>query len=109
MTPVVFDGCFGWLHNARGDTGVVLCNPYGHEALWAHRSWRGLAEHLSANGMPALRFDYRGTGDSAQSEDDGERVDAWVSSVMDAVQYLRKTTGVKRVVLCGVRLGGMVA
>ena len=109
MTPVVFNGCFGWLHNACGDTGVVLCSPYGHEASWAHRSWRGLAENLAGKGMPALRFDYRGTGDSLQTEDDGDRVEAWVASIVDAVHYLRETTGVRRVVLCGVRLGGMLA
>ena len=109
MTPVVFDKCFGWLHNASGDTGVVLCNPYGHEALWAHRSWRGLAEHLAAAEMPALRFDYRGTGDSAESEEQGDRFDAWADSIVDAVRFLRETTKVNRVVLCGIRLGGLLA
>ena len=109
MTPVVFDKCFGWLHNASGDTGVVLCNPYGHEALWAHRSWRGMAEYFAAADMPTLRFDYRGTGDSAESEDQGDRFDAWIESVVDAVRFLRETTKVNRVVLCGIRLGGLLA
>ena len=109
MTPVVFNKCFGWLHDASGNTGVVLCNAYGHEALWAHRGWRGLAEQFAKSDMPTLRFDYRGTGDSAESEDQGERIEAWIDSVVDAVQFLRDTTKVRRVVLCGVRLGGFVA
>ena len=109
MIPVVFNGCFGWLHPASGATGVVMCNAYGHEALLAHRGWRGIAEHLASTGTPTLRFDYRGTGDSLESESDGDRVAAWIQSIKDAVHYLRAQPGIKRVVLCGVRLGAMLA
>ena len=109
MKPIIFDGCFGWLHNACGDVGVVLCNPYGHEAEWAHRGWRGLAEHLAEQNFPTMRFDYHGTGDASGSETDGDRIEAWVLSVLDAVHYFRATTSVRRVILCGVRLGGMLA
>jgi hypothetical protein len=62
--PVTFAGCFGWLHPAPGRRGVVLCNAWGQEALCAHRSWRLLAMDLAAAGLPTLRFDYPGTGDS---------------------------------------------
>jgi len=109
MVPVVFNQCFGWLHDASGSTGVVMCNPYGHEAILAHRGWRGIAEHLASTGTPVLRFDYRGTGDSDESEGDGDRLDAWVESIRDAARFLRENTPVQRVVLCGVRLGAMLA
>ena len=109
MKPVAFEGCFGWMHDASGNTGVVLCGAYGHEAVWAHRSWRGLAEHLSDNHIPTLRFDYRGTGDSLESEENGERVEAWLDSIRAAVHYLRQQNNVKRVVLCGIRVGGLLA
>ena len=104
MRPVVFDGCFGWLHPAPGSHGVVLCNPFGYDALCTHRGWRKLAECLAASGMPALRFDYPGTGDSLGNEDDPHRIEAWIDSIGAAVRYLREGTGVTSVSLVGLRL-----
>ncbi|MCY0389417.1 alpha/beta fold hydrolase [Robbsia sp. Bb-Pol-6] len=109
MRPIVFNECFGWLHDAEGKTGVILCNPYGHEALWTHRGWRALAENLSRNHFPTLRFDYRGTGDSAGAENEGDAIETWLNSIEDAVRYMREHTGVAQVVLCGIRLGGTLA
>ena len=109
MKPVVFDGCFGWLHPAPGDHGVVLCNPFGYDALCTHRGWRKLAERLAASGMPTLRFDYPGTGDADGDEDDPGRIDAWIDSIANAVRRLREWTGVATVSLAGLRLGGTLA
>ena len=109
MRPIVFNECFGWLHDAEGETGVVLCNPYGHEALWTHRGWRALAAELARHQIPALRFDYRGTGDSAGNENEGDAIETWLNSIEDAVRYMRENTNVTRIVLCGVRLGGTLA
>src|SRR5271168_1578528 len=67
--PIVFGGCFGWYHPGRGDLGVVLCGPHGYEDLCVHRHWRGLAQDLSRHGLPTLRFDYPGTGDSAEDDE----------------------------------------
>lgn len=109
MRPIIFNECFGWLHEAEGKTGVVLCNPYGHEALWTHRGWRTLATHLADHRFPTLRFDYRGTGDSAGAEGEGDAIETWLSSIEDAVRYMREHAGVSRVVLCGIRLGATLA
>ncbi|MGH8778775.1 alpha/beta fold hydrolase [Paraburkholderia sp.] len=109
MKPVVFDDCFGWLHPGDGEQGVVLCNPFGYDALCTHRSWRRLAERIAATGMPVLRFDYPGTGDSAGFEDDPQRIDAWLDSIAAAVRRLREWTGVRRVSLVGLRLGATLA
>ena len=105
---------FGWVHrpapaSAMRDTGVVICNPFGHEALCAHRSLRHFAESAAALGYPAMRFDYDGTGDSAGEDLDADRLSAWRASVLDAVRELRQRTGVTRVCLLGVRLGGLIA
>lgn len=109
MRPVVFDGCFGWLHSATGNRGVVLCNPFGYDALCTHRGWRKLAERIAAAGMPVLRFDYPGAGDSAGAEDDPQRLDAWLDSIAAATRRLREWTGVERVALVGLRLGASLA
>src|ERR1700726_4810521 len=60
---------FAWLHwpsgEHRSNIGLVICKPFGYEALCAHRSLRIFAETAAAIGVPALRFDFSGTGDSA--------------------------------------------
>ncbi|MCC8391233.1 alpha/beta fold hydrolase [Paraburkholderia sp. MMS20-SJTR3] len=109
MRPLVFDGNFGWLHPADGPDGVVMCAPFGFDSLCTYRGMRLLAERLAARGMPVLRFDYPGTGDSAGEPTDPGLWRAWIDSVKQAVAQLRAQTGVKRVSLCGLRLGGMLA
>lgn len=109
MKPVVFDDCFGWLHPAAGPDGVVLCNPFGYDALCTHRGWRQLAERIAASGRPVLRFDYPGAGDSAGAEEDAGRVEAWIDSIGAAVRRLREWTGVTRVTIVGLRLGATLA
>lgn len=113
MRPVTFGCCHGWLHLPPGrnaTTGIVLCSPFGHDALCIHRGWRDFAIALTARcGVPVLRFDYPGTGDSDGNEEDPRRFRTWIDSVKAAAQYLRDTTGVTRLVLCGLRLGATLA
>lgn len=114
MHPVDFGGHFGWLYEpvSRPDKtrqlGIVLCGPLGHEALWLHQTIRSLADRLADQGFAVLRFDYAGTGDSV---DTGKLVepDKWVDEAIEAVDFLRRTTGIERVALVGVRFGAMVA
>ena len=109
MKPVVFENCFGWLHPAEGNRGVILCAPYGYEALCTHRGWRGLAATLATAGYPTLRFDYPGTGDSGGGESDPARVESWLRGIEAAAACLRATAGVSRIALCGLRLGATLA
>ncbi|MBD0274240.1 MAG: hypothetical protein ICV73_20200, partial [Acetobacteraceae bacterium] len=48
MVPVALGGCFGWFHPAAAAAatgrGVVLCPPFGHEAICTGRGWRALAD-----------------------------------------------------------------
>lgn len=101
----------GWLHRAgrAASGGVVICNPFGHEAICAHRSLRALACALAAAGIPTLRFDYDGTGDSAGGDRDPDRLAAWIASTVEACRTLREVSGVEYVWLVGVRLGALVA
>ena len=102
---------FGWLHLpadrvVRG--GVVLCQPLGIEAICVYYSYRLLAQELAGRGLAVLRFDYDGTGDSAGHETDPDRVDEWLSSVEAATDVL-VGTGVTRLGLVGLRMGGLFA
>jgi alpha/beta superfamily hydrolase len=108
MKSVIFNGHFGWLHPADGNKGVVLCNPFGHEAMWLHQALRELAQRLAARGVPVLRFDYRGTGDSIDGEGLVCPTD-WADEVLEAIDYLKHITGIERVSLAGFRLGATVA
>jgi pimeloyl-ACP methyl ester carboxylesterase len=107
--PMVFSGCFGWYHPGAGQLGVVLCSPHGYEELCVHRHWRALAQTLSDQDLPTLRFDYAGTGDSADDDETSGRVQAWVESIGNAVRMLRRISGVERVALVGLRMGALLA
>ncbi|SEB18894.1 Serine aminopeptidase, S33 [Paraburkholderia sartisoli] len=113
MRPVTFAGCYGSLHlPARGGaaTGMLLCNPFGYDALCVHRGWRDFAERVTVTGgIPVLRFDYPGAGDSEGNEEDPQRFRAWIDSIKAAAAYLRAATGVTRLILCGLRLGATLA
>ncbi|MDQ0143015.1 serine aminopeptidase domain-containing protein [Cupriavidus necator] len=109
MRRLMFEGCAGWLHPAQGKTGVVLCAPLGHEAMWSHRAWRHLADDLAAAGMPVLRFDYPCTGDSAGACEGAHFLGRAASSIVAAAAQLRALSGVERIVLCGLRAGASLA
>lgn len=114
-TPIYFgpEGAplFGWLHGADGapTLGVVLCSPFGYESICSHRSLRHFAEAAARAGTPALRFDARGTGDSAGTDRDPGLVEAWIDGVLLAADELKRRTGVTHVCLLGVRLGALLA
>lgn len=104
---------FGWLYTAEQiaphGLGLLVCNPFGNEAICAHRSIRHVCERASRAGIPALMFDYDGTGDSAGHDLEPGRINAWVRSIHLAVDELRRRTGCDRVCLLGLRLGAMLA
>lgn len=114
--PIVFDAagswCFGWFHRAAAPArraGVVMCRPLGYEALCTYQTYVALAETLARCGFDVLRFDYQGTGDSAGSDADPDRVAAWVASTVAAARELQRLAGVEVLSLFGVRMGATLA
>jgi alpha/beta superfamily hydrolase len=103
---------FGWLHLPSGELpapmGLVICKPFGFEAMSAHLSIRAFAEAAADLGIPTLRFDYGGTGDSEDLAPGADQLDAWSQDVTAAVQELQRLTGVERVCLLGFRLGALL-
>jgi dienelactone hydrolase len=109
MIPVYIDGCYGVLHQAEGQHGVVVCGSLGEEALNSYRSQVFLGEQLAQAGFPTLRISYYGTGDSAGEDDEPNRFRAWIDSIVGAARWLRATCGVTSVSLCGIRIGAALA
>jgi alpha-beta hydrolase superfamily lysophospholipase len=115
--PIYFDSnghtLFGWFQGPPAaflaDVGLVICKPFGYEAICAHRSLRAFADAAAALGVPSLRLDYLGTGDSAPIDLEADQVEVWRRDVAAAAAELRRRTGVRRVCLLGVRLGGLLA
>ena len=92
---------FGWYHVAdavpRRDAVVVICNPMGYEYAHGHRSLRHLADDLARSGVPALRFDYHGTGDSPGLETDAGRLQRWQADIHVAIAAAQSLSGSTRV------------
>lgn len=88
--------------------GAVVIPPFPTERNDTLRSLRRLAERLASDGLPTLRYDPLGTGDS---DGDGMHVrwSDWEDGVALAIDTLRARAGVSRVALLGVRLGATLA
>jgi alpha/beta superfamily hydrolase len=115
--PAYFGGqnrrLFGMYHDtgtaARRRTGVVLCAPpIGREQISSHRILRVLATQLSRAGLPTLRFDYYGCGDS-EGEDEDVSVDGCTSDICAAGEYLKECSLCEQVALVGLGFGATLA
>ncbi|MEM9692238.1 MAG: alpha/beta hydrolase, partial [Myxococcota bacterium] len=115
MNPLFFGPSDGRLYGAYfapsgrpRSRGVVICNPFGDEAIKAHRALRQLALMLVEAGLHVFRFDYLGTGDSA-GDDEAGTLAQWVDDTVRAIDELRDTAGLNRIAVTGLRLGASIA
>jgi alpha-beta hydrolase superfamily lysophospholipase len=102
----------GWLHRATGNlrnVGLVICKPFGYEALCAHRSLRCFAEDAAEFGIPSLHVDYLGTGDSSDIDPSADQISTWTRDIIAAVKELRERAPIQQVCVLGVRLGALLA
>jgi esterase/lipase len=116
MTPFFFGESnhqlYGVLHpvnnKVKKNASVLLCNAFGQEYMRSHRAYRQLAMMLTKQGYDVLRFDYRGTGDSALNLNQ-VNAKTWVEDVNVAIDELKDISAVSNIHIVGLRLGGLIA
>jgi len=79
--------------------GVLIIVGGPQYRVGSHRQFTLLARHLAERGIPALRFDYRGMGDSDGEMRTFERVRADIRCAID--RFFASAPGLKDVVLWG--------
>ncbi|WP_028103245.1 hydrolase 1, exosortase A system-associated [Pseudoduganella violaceinigra] len=84
---------------AAARRGVLIIVGGPQYRAGSHRQFALLARHLAAQGIPALRFDYRGLGDSSGPARTFAAVDADLRCAIDAFQAA--VPGLQDVVLWG--------
>jgi pimeloyl-ACP methyl ester carboxylesterase len=92
----------------RGDCGVLVLPPLGYEDTSSYRPLRHLAEKLATDGHLVLRPDWPGLGDAAGDPLDPDLVPRALSVVVAGLADLR-AQGCSRLVVVGVRAGGLLA
>jgi pimeloyl-ACP methyl ester carboxylesterase len=102
---------FAWLHGEPGAAGhgVLICPPLGYEQVHAHRALRHLADALARAGMRVCRLDYHGVGDSPGHDEDPDRVATWQANIRDALTWLERDLGCRRLSVVGLRFGAALA
>lgn len=96
------------LHAVPGapSTGVVLVPPLLHELPRSRRFITEVASELAGLGLPTLRFDFHGTGDSAGTGEDLDLA-SMHRDIEAAATALRQRTAIKRLVLVAWRGGAL--
>jgi amino acid adenylation domain-containing protein len=85
-------------------SAVVLCMPIGEESTRTSFVARRFALRLAERGVPVLRFDFFGTGDSGGDLSQSS-VSRWIEDVVAAARVLRDKSGASSIIGVGVRLG----
>jgi acyl transferase domain-containing protein/pimeloyl-ACP methyl ester carboxylesterase len=102
---------FGLCHVPKAGkrkTGVLFCPPLAQEYIRSHWAMKLLSNALMQKGLPVMKFDYFGTGDSAGDCNDWD-LSRWTQDVVTAVAEMKRRTGVERVSLLGLRFGALLA
>lgn len=87
------------LHDAAGDTGVLLLVGGPQYRVGSHRQFVKLARHLARQGIPTLRLDSQGMGDASGDKTEFYQLDDDIRLALD--HFFSRCAGLKRVVLWG--------
>jgi pimeloyl-ACP methyl ester carboxylesterase len=87
---------------------MVLCDPFAEEKKSSQKTLAEMGRALAEAGIPALHFDYRGTGDSG-GRFEQFNLDDWRQDICAVVDWVRLRWALGRVGLLGLRLGASLA
>lgn len=100
--------CYGVFHEPQGhfmaEHAVLFVYPWGQDYVRCHRALRKVALKLQQRGIPSLRFDYRGTGDSGGA-DTALSMESAAEDIQAAFAYLQDQTGADHIQVVSVRFG----
>ena len=109
MSPMEHPVCFGCggesligiLHRAAApsETGIVIVVGGPQYRIGSHRHFVELGRELSQQGIPVLRFDVRGMGDSSGNFPGFEAIDDDIAAAIDTL--MREEPHIKKVILWG--------
>jgi exosortase A-associated hydrolase 1 len=92
---------------APSGRGVLIVVGGPQYRVGSHRQFPLLARHLAAHGIAAMRFDYRGMGDSDGEERDFESIREDIRAALDA--FTEAVPGMRDIVLWGLCDGASAA
>ncbi|MES2072196.1 MAG: hydrolase 1, exosortase A system-associated [Pseudomonadota bacterium] len=87
------------LPEQAGTTGVLVIVGGPQYRAGSHRQFTLLARHLAERGIPAMRFDYRGMGDSEGQPSSFDSISEDVRAALD--QFFSAAPGLREVALWG--------
>jgi pimeloyl-ACP methyl ester carboxylesterase len=90
---------------AGDNPAVVILNTGTAHRVGHHRMYVSLARKLAAQGYPVFRFDFAGIGDSRPSESGAPLLEANLTDIRGALDWLEADFGVRRFVLVGLCSG----
>lgn len=91
-----------------GHPAVLMCSPFGHEAIRVHRLFRVIADRLARGGVAVLRFDFFGTSESGGEDEAGE-MKGWQLDLLRAHEELLRRSQSPRLSWLAARLGATLA
>jgi len=92
---------------AHAGTGVLIVVGGPQYRVGSHRQFALLARGLAAGGVPCMRFDYRGMGDSTGEMRAFDDINDDIGAAID--EFFRQVPGLERVVLWGLCDGASAA
>jgi acyl carrier protein len=101
-------GLYGAAVQETRSPPVLICPPIGYEYSRCHFLLRTLAEKLAVTGIPSLRFDFFGSGDSL-GQDVNASFGRWREDLQTALDELRSRSGSARVRVFCLRLTAILA
>lgn len=101
---------YGCLHHSPrpAATAVLYCQPFAEEQNQSHAVVARALRAMAAAGLPAMRFDFSGCGDSEGDLEEASLSD-WIAEIGAAASHLKRETGAARVGVWGLRLGAWLA